>query len=358
MQHLFHIHSNINLIVAIGIVEQKVLNPKDVHFLLARGVDTDFEGINKHVLHDDLYYNPFHKKQLWKSFKRDNSVIVQLDQLINGCIDKDGFCYYAPHSRNAFYSIFASHHECKQVHYIEDGMDNYLSLEGLEKKYPTIVPIGHKVLDFAYRFVPFISSKRLRSYDDIYRSIGMQESVLFGIGKDTYQNQNHKSKNIQTIALNKIPYFERFSTDYRDIFVFDAVIEQKVVEQQYLDQLLHWFGKSHNSIDTLAIKFHPFQTPENREGILKLLGQYMNVATIADTVLMEVVFAREEDLQVYGMGSSLLTYACGLNPKTEVEVLYPHFHEQGGYTSSRLPIWEDCFRNDQRVKLLGRDLDY
>jgi|GEM_PF-4792105 len=358
MKHFFHIHSNINLIVAIALIEKKKLPKEDVVFFIARNIQTDYPGIKKVFISDEIYYTPFAKKRLALTLANDLRIIKMIDKMIKENCEKDDFTYYVPHSRNALYTIFLTHIHCVQVHYIEDGMDNYLSVDGLEKKFPHKVPKGHRLLDRFYGQFWFYKFDRLRSYDDIYRSIGRNESTLFGIGKNSYQNQANRGKKIEILDVAEVPFFDQFTVSDEAVFVFDAVEEQKVVPGEILDKLLHWFGRHYSDIQSIAIKFHPFQSNKNRARIIGIFEQYMEVSTLADSLLLECAFAKAKGLKVFGIGSSLLNYAYELNSTNSVEILYPYFLDEEQYESSRLPIWEDCFRDNTRISLAGRDFKY
>ena len=127
MKYIFHIHSNINLLASVLIVENEKIKRKDVLFLLARGVKTDFE-VNKEDIPAEVYYHSFNVLKELKTlqFLKNSKIVEKIDDLIKGFINGDDFIYYCPNSRGPLYRGFFSHDKCSGVNYIEYGMDAYL----------------------------------------------------------------------------------------------------------------------------------------------------------------------------------------------------------------------------------------
>ena len=352
MKYLFHIHSNINLLTAIGIIEKQSLDKESIVFFMNRGVKTDFE-VKTIEIPEHIYYHPFNTIKELKSFKffKNRSIIRQIDDIIEESSKGDDFVYFCPNSRVPIYRAFFSHRRCKEVNYIEDGMDAYLSKKELETKYPQRVPKHLLFLDAVFGIFPWFCSKRLKYVNtDFMGSLKDRKSVIYCINEKAYTNQTNTNKII--LDVGEISFFRDLSLDNDYIFVFDAVVEQKVIEKEDLNTFVEWFSGTYFKGDNIAIKFHPFQSEDSQQEIVGIFNKNnVEVEVISNKIIMEIIFAKRKELSIYGIGSSLLVYAAMFNDHN-VEVLFPYFENYIGVISPRLSTWNAMFLKSKNVELL------
>jgi len=352
MTYLFHIHSNINLLVAIGVVEKHNYPKKAVFFLLNRGVKTNFE-VNTIDVPEQLYYHPFNTIKELKGLKflKNKDIITQIDSIIQDTTLGSDFTYFCANSRVPFYRAFFSHRSCTQVHYLEDGMDAYLAVNELEKKYPKRVPRHLLAFDFIFNIFPWFYSKRLKYVDvDFMGNFKSKKSIVYCINENAYNNQSNTNKII--LSIDDISFFNTQQLKNDNIFVFDAVVEQQVVAEEDLKNFVQWFSRSYFKDKEISIKFHPFQSEIAQQQILEIISANgIQVELISNEIIMEVLFVKKKELTIYGIGSSLLVYGSMIN-NHRVKVLYPYFEKQLGFTSPRLGVWNALFLGNEKVELL------
>ncbi|NQX82437.1 MAG: hypothetical protein HRT66_10645 [Flavobacteriaceae bacterium] len=358
MKYIFHIHSNINLLASVLIVENEKIKRKDVLFLLARGVKTDFE-VNKEDIPAEVYYHSFNVLKELKTlqFLKNSKIVEKIDDLIKGFINGDDFIYYCPNSRGPLYRAFFSHDKCSGVNYIEDGMDAYLSREGLLNKFPKKVPAHIRLFDATLGILPVFCNKRLGYMKgELYSNIKKNNtSNIYSLSDKAFKNQINEN-----IEVLKIGYKSHYNYDYKwsNVFVFDAVVEQKVVKEKDFYSFVNWFCSTYyNDVnETLAIKFHPHQGETEISQILKIFEKNkIETKVISNDVSMEVVFMINKKTKVFGIGSSLLLYASLFGIK-DVHVLYPYFEIEKKYKSPRLIFWNDVFLKESNCKLLTKTI--
>lgn len=237
---------------------------------------------------------------------------------------------------------------------MEDGMDAYLPIKELEIKYPKKIPKHLLLLDFFFKFFPWFCSNRLR-----YLNIGFmgnfksKNSVVYCINKNAYDNQSNNNKVV--LKIDEISFFNKQNLKNNVLFVFDAVVEQKVIKEEDLNKFVEWFSKKHfMGGNSISIKFHPFQSKLTQEQIVKKIETNgIQVEVVSNEIIMEVLFVKKKRLVIYGIGSSLLVYGSMINDH-KVKVLYPYFEKQLGVLSPRLDTWNTMFLNNDRVELLER----
>ncbi|SFW56595.1 polysialyltransferase family glycosyltransferase [Cellulophaga fucicola] len=354
MKYLFHIHSNINLLVAIGIVEKCNYRKEDVFFLLNRGIKTSFL-VNTIDIPENIYYHPFNtiKKLKNLNFLKNKAILAEIDSIIKSATLGGEFIYFCANSRVPFYRAFFSHKKCSEVHYIEDGMDAYLPAKELESKYPKKIPKHLLVIDFFLKFLPWFCSNRLRYLNiDFMGNFKNKKSVVYCINKKAYDNQSNNNKVV--LNIDEISFFNKQNLKNDVLFVFDAVVEQKVIKEEDLNKFVDWFSEIYFKGKNISIKFHPFQSKLTQQQIVKKIeANGTHVEVISNDIIMEVLFVKKKQLIIYGIGSSLLVYGSMIN-NHKVKVLYPYFEKQLGVLSPRLNTWNTMFLNNDRVELLEK----
>ncbi|MDC6387795.1 polysialyltransferase family glycosyltransferase [Maribacter sp. PR1] len=355
MKYLFHIHSNINLLTATLIVENGNINKEKVVFILSRGVTTPL-AVKTVKLPKYIYYHPFNtlKKLPNLRFRANRKVLYEIDSIIEENID-DAFTYFCPNSRVPLYRAFFSHPKCVCVNYIEDGLDAYLSEQELLKKFPKQIPLHIKVLESAFKLFPVFCAKRLRYVPGGFLSnLKEEKSKIYCLSEKSYLNQENSNRILVGIGDDSLYNYSDIS--FNEIFVFDAVKNQNVVREKDLYHFVRWFSKEYFAFNEIAIKFHPFQDEKEIEEILAIFSELdIDVTVIGGQLSLEAVFIKRKDVNVYGIGSSLLIYAALFSVQS-VHVLFPYFEHRLNYISPRLSIWNDVFLGRKNIKLLDGTL--
>ncbi|MCK0144100.1 hypothetical protein MWU78_00380 [Arenibacter sp. F26102] len=354
MKYLFHIHSNINLLTAILSVEHRNINKNNVVFILARGIETDFK-VNKITLPEVVYYHSFNTLKSLPNlkFRKNKEVLSKIDGIIDKYVD-EAFTYFCPNSRVPVYRAFFSHPKCVSVNYIEDGMDAYLSKEELLKKFPVPIPFHQKIADYVFRFFPVFCANRLNYVSDRFLP-DLKDSVseIYCLSDKSFLGQDNGNRNILQIKANS--YYNDANIEFTNVFVFDAVKNQNVIKEKDLFNFVLWFCEDYFRLDAIAIKFHPFQDEKEIEEIIAIFNKNnITVKVIPSQLVLEAVFINNKQLNIFGIGSSLLVYAA-LFGIQNVHVLYPYFELAVNFKSPRLTIWNDIFLQRNDIILLNKE---
>ncbi|WP_185231151.1 polysialyltransferase family glycosyltransferase [Teredinibacter franksiae] len=344
MKHIFHIHSQINVLISMLIVEVKQLNVEDVLFVCFRGVEAPSSIKFTCILSNQIYLHPFNSpRNLYKlKFFENRKYIKVVDDVVDKFIGGEDFIYYAPHCRNPIYSVFISHEKCRQVHYIEDGGDAYLSEKALLKKFPNRIHWSHYCVKYIFRVFPSSMVERLPTYASMYSDIGIRKSICYGLDKISFRTSLSPNRKILRVP-ERFGKLVSYKVRAKNVFVFDALVEQNVVSIEMYAEFLDWFLSGRYKEKEIAIKFHPFQSNEFKRLVMERFGKFgLTVEILPQSVNMELLILFSKDLVVYGVGSSLLMYAL-LKSRENTHVLYPYFTERLGESCTRKHMWESMF---------------
>ncbi len=345
MKHIFHIHSQINLLIACCIISSRRIPKKDVLFTCFRGMKGVDELGTSLSLSDEIYYHPYNSpRNLFKfKFLKNKSLIGEVDTFISKFTNSDDFIYYVPHCKNPLYQVFISNCFCKQVHYIEDGGDAYLSKDELLNKFPNKLHWSHFFSRLFLKIIPCAMSSRLKPNANLYESIGIKQSTSFALTDNSFStglNENVRVVNISSDVQKK------FISDinYESMFLFDALVEQNVVQLEQFRTFMEWFVDSHSAIKSgISIKFHPAQKIKSKSIVFNVLKsrdiQYQEVSSETN---MEIFLLSNKNKDVYGVGSSLLKYSLMKNP-SQTFILFPFFTKLNDWGAVRKKVWIDLF---------------
>lgn len=346
MKHLFHIHSNINLICTLAIIEEKRIAEDDVILCVARGVNVSFLRYTVLSIPNIIYYHPFNAIRKLFKFKwlKNKDFIKVLDELVKYYTNSNPYIYYAPNSRSQIYKIFITNKKCCGVDYLEDGMDAYLQEEYYYRKYPlNIQPLKKIIQSKFFDKISIFKNKRLKEEDDPFKSYNNHKPMIYCISKNAY-----KFRENQTHVLSLVTISERFKStkslnDYDRIFILDAVVNQGVIPAKVFKQFFIDFLDTYDH-DNLKIKFHPFQEKNIKKWIIEtIMKKGLSVEIFDDEIPFELVLVQTKSLFIYGIGSSLLIYGKILG-NHNVFPLYPNFLHKYNYQSSRHEFWESSFK--------------
>ena len=345
MKHIFHIHSQINLLIACCVIASRNIPKKDVLFACFRGVRGFDELGTSLSLSDEVYYHPYNSpRNLFKfKFLKNKSLISEVDTVISNFTNGDDFIYYVPHCKNPLYQVFISNCFCKQVNYIEDGGDAYLSKEELLNKFPNKLHWSHFVSRLILKFIPCAMNSRLKPNVNLYEDIGSNQSTSFALTNNSFSTGLNENITVVNISSD---VQKRFISDihYESMFLFDALVEQNVIQLDQFRSFMEWFVDSHSAIKSgISIKFHPAQNSKSKNIVLNVLNsrniQYQEISSETN---MELFLLSNKNKNVYGVGSSLLKYSLMKNP-SQTFILFPFFTKSNDWGSIREKNWIDLF---------------
>lgn len=347
MKYIFHIHSQINVLVASLIVKHENYKREDVLFLCFREVFPPEELGNICIMLDKCYYHKYNSIRYFYKFHflRNNKQISYIDEIINTFIKKESFTYYVPHCKNPLYSVIINHNQCEQVHYIEDGADNYLSLNSLTVKFPLSIHWGHRLFSSVFKFIPAIHVDRIVQYTNLYTDIGKSISKCYTINEQGFQQGLNQNVRVLPLEQNIINLFQT-SINYLNAFVFDAVVEQKVMSEKTLFSFFLRFIKDNPNFinEGISIKFHPAQGDSSKSLIVDILKeQVVPFEILSPDVNFEVFLTSNNSIKIFGIGSSLLKYSKIYNPKLTYP-LYNHINREDILDRKRLVTWDNMFK--------------
>lgn len=347
MKHIFHIQSNINLVIAIAVIDLKKIKKEDVILSVCRNIDVSYLPFRKIEIDDNIYYHSYNRLRNLHDFKwRYNTKIIdKIDFLIKNAIHSNSFIFYCPNSRNFLHRVFITNKSCVGVEYIEDGMDAYLSEKLYYKKYP--YQLRWKQLMFQETIIKFFNVfcyKRLRQLKDPFKTFYNHEAIIYCISQKAFSYRNE----VQVLSLKRISnLFDSNITIAKDndnILILDAVVEQKVLTLELYEKLI-LFISSNLNCRSLKIKFHPYQDGNLKKWTMDTFKSNIDdVVEYNDDIPFELVLAIKSNMAIHGIGSSLLLYSSFIgNHKTHI--YYPLLKELFNFTSPRLPYWESAFEN-------------
>ena len=349
MKYVFHIHSSINSIVASAIVEGEGLNAEDVLFLCCRGVGSSFVDVKVVSVPDEIYNHPFcaPRELLSRKFLSAGSAVEFLDRVIEEFCAGDDFTYFVPHSKNPFYSVICTNRYCKEVHYIEDGVDAYLEWSSLKRRFPVRNHWSRYMVSQILRLIPAVKANRSKLGGYLYSSIGECASKKYGVTKMSFPGFS----NVEIVDGNILRNLQEYTILNSNFVVFDALVEQKVVSEAQYFAFIDWLARVLESYEKVSVKFHPAQKLELREEVLRRFSCVISeVEIVPDGISMELVLLSNSGLNVFGVGSSLLKYAS-LNGKHSVNAYYKYFEDVLGVSTPRTRLWKSIFSNNLDVNI-------
>jgi hypothetical protein len=345
VKHIFHIHSQINLLIACCVILNRKIPKENVLFICCRGVKGfDHIGTSVH-LPDDIYYHPYNSPRNILKFKflKNRFMINEVDSVIKEFTVNSSFIYYVPHCKNPLYQVFISNACCVQVHYIEDGGDAYLTKKELLNKFPNKLHWSHAISHFFLKFIPYAMASRLKAKANLYESIGTNQTITFGLTSNSFSTGLNESVSVVSISLD---VQQLFMTDinYGSVFLFDALVEQNVVLLDQFKSFFEWYIDSYKEIKGgISIKFHPAQNECSKKIVIDMLtSNSVPYQEISSETNMEMFLLSNKNVNVYGIGSSLLRYSLMKNP-AQTFILFPYFTKLNNWGATRKMIWIDLF---------------
>ena len=327
---------------SLGVISFKKINHKDVLFILFRdleiplSISNNFSIVrlpNEIVQFDYFYVRKLHKFN-WIKVKK---IIKVLDGFILEHTLGSEFQFYCQNSRHYYLNMISTHYNCIETFYVEESMDAHLSEEIFNLKYSLKLKWPYKIINIlCLFFLPKIISQRIILPYSVFEKRTLEKLYFFGLTNDSFKHYC-PNESIKVVDLVILP--ELKINDYKTyIICLSALDEQGVLDSKTTANIYKEFLNKENIKDKFYIKFHPFQSKENRDIFINTLHEFQ-FEVIPDNFILEKEFLNG-DINLISIASSLLIYAKKLNSKNNVFPLY--LFAKNKVSKKRFDIWDDA----------------
>lgn len=304
MKHVFIVHSNTAYLSALGTINLKQLNHKDIIIVTGRNQKC-------YMLDNDITL--FDLSHIYDFKLRQNSrarIIFQLQQL-RTFIDEninDTFVTYTPHLNYYFFQTFATHPNCKSIKFIQEGIIDFCKPENIKEKVNLrLLYINKYLLICTWAWC----SDRWNTYKKLK---GNKVDETFALSKNLFKSMPCIHSIIKWPHMN---IEQRFPND-ATFFVFESAVEQNTIELDIYIRACYKLIKKHAS-NMNYVKFHPYQSSIIKEKILNIFNEYnLAVSILPGDIPFELLLCRENKLKVCGFTTSLIFYASLLGHETHI----------------------------------------
>src|SRR6266496_1229351 len=324
MKHLFLVHTPITYLSSVSIISKLGLQREDAIIF--------FIQFDKAISSSDQYIsitlNEFYKKE--RSFKklynyfRYFNIPGRIDPIIDATINNEKFVAYVP-VLTFIHKLFITHPNCCAFNFIEEGLAHYYKEETLENLDPgyskdlwrsSISQNTKKVLNEMYLVLRGYNFK-LQGLPFSYSCYNSFEHVRFyGLTQDSFPLIDVRKKVIipfekKRFALQKPEY--NVNLDGKIVWIGDAsVLRHGFSASIYIKGIKDGcigFIKNRGEKE-IFIKFHRDEPVQLRTAIKKLFQENgISFQIIPDSVIMELLLFKAENVTLVGIYSSLLYYA-------------------------------------------------
>lgn len=309
MKHLFWINSHSTFLTAIGTINYLGLKDDEVVMVLVRNYRNSISKDNYVKLDMSWAYNI---SLIYNLFSY-NSIIHRIDNEIAKLVGNDNYILYAPSPGGVrILQILFTNSLCVGMNYLQEGALVFGKLFE-RRKQPLVYQVYDIFLALFYKHRLWSSHFSWTVPDFLINSKTTPET--FAISKDIFSKSGLKCNII------KWPKYDISGTEYEinedyPCFVFESSVEMKMVERDIYMELVKQLVLE-NAGSMSYVKFHPYQSGENKQIILGLFKK-MNKPYIELSMgfPFEIYLSSYSHLKVCGFNSSLLVYARQLGHQT------------------------------------------
>jgi hypothetical protein len=327
MRHVFLVHSPVTYLTAVAVIHSLGLSDRDAVIIFF-----EFEKITpKNNQYVAVSISEFYSKKtylkIYNYFKYFN-VIKRIDRLVNSITKNEKYTAYVPVLLFAGKALITNSN-CVAFNFIEEGLIDYYKEETLQsltvikarepwrsdflKNTKLVLREIYEVLrgyNFRLQALPFSYS----CYN------GFKNVFYYGFSKDSFPLVNEERRIIVPFEKNiftDIEQKQKFDLTDQTIWIGDgAVIQYGLNRELYLKGIKEGCVQylKQNSIQNIFIKFHRDEPQDLRETIKALfINNGINIQTIPDNVIMELLLFKSSNTTLIGVFSSLLYYAAIMN---------------------------------------------
>ena len=306
MKHIFYVHSHITFYCSLNAIKYLSLISEDCIFLCARNYKNPNYPTNRMLDISELHDR--YSTQLTKS--ESSQALKEVDQLIQSETNGECFHYYTSTLSHLLKEIIANHPKCKAVEIIEEGISSYMKApEYYQKRLYKYSWYHESWLEY---IKPLFGTRRRVRGNGAFNTEAFSNQYYFGFheGVFPYIDQNKIILNSQ-FPNEELKEFVNLSKE--NLFVFDAVlVEQKhlLTIDEFVTRLMRLIISIHHDEKKFYLKFHPSQTSDTRKKIKDMLVEIdYDIVEIPDHIPTEQLLRQADDVNVFGIFSTLLFYA-------------------------------------------------
>lgn len=291
MKHVFVIGSHSPYLTALGVIDHLKLDKKDILFIWGRNYQCIFHDaeIESYDL-SDLYVIYFRNNTL----KNIKDCIVKIDDFITDKIGTE-YVLYIPLLNFPFMQIWATNIFCRDIKFIQEGIIDFCS-----RKRESLINCFFNTF--------YLQSNRVWKADNWNTELRLKNKTIsetFAITDKLFQEIDCKHTIVKW-PICKLNYTLNPDSSF---FLFESAVEMKLVEKDiFIDSIKKMIRKYGRTIN--YIKFHPFQSEQNKETIKQLfIENGLEYSEMPNDIPFELVLASYKNLNIYGFTTSLVFFA-------------------------------------------------
>jgi hypothetical protein len=308
MKHIFYIHSHITYILSMSVLQSLELPHQDVLFLYGRGFKTtDTPPVRVRPLSPSE--NALGKLPSYGDLSvplRYLPAIRPLDIALQRFARDDCFTAYLPLTKSFLTQLIASHRKCSRICILEEGLLTYTG-NFLKIPWPGYDGSWIGRLKRTLKF-PFHLNRSV-----VYNTRLLKEPErVFVLFPDLMPLGRFPVERPRKLYVPPVP--EEFVCDGGILLVLGPIAEGGPVDASSFSRV--WDLVCSRMAHMLAnrvilIKFHPDQTPTDRQLVLETIAKNdVPAKVVPQDVSAEAIALRSPRLSVCGFHSSLLFYAA------------------------------------------------
>ncbi len=306
MKHLFYIHSCITYIVSVSVVAELNLRLDEVVFVYGRGfTHEEYSYIKSVRLPESLMIlgkisSRGAKLLMLRKFRE----ITTVDRLVTDLVQGDKYIAYLPLTKNYLMQLLATHPNCSDLVFIEEGMLTYTGKINID----TNITYGTGLRGKAARFITFLNHGNRSFY---YRPYTYSQPMPLYVLRDAV-DATGPALDVRVLRSVVVPPLDvGFKFDGGCILIIETVVEDGITSSENYLHALDAFITDYlkDESDTIWIRFRP-NHPVPGEVLNYLKNRSLEVKLLPDQICAESLFYHSRDLTVVGLSTSLLFYAA------------------------------------------------
>lgn len=305
MKYVFLVNSHTTFLTSIGVVNKLDIPSSDVIFFFHRNYENKFFDINKYrVANFDDLYTEFINTDISSIKSSIKTFIKKTDLFLNEHVN-DYFRLYTPHLGNLLYRAVYSNKKCTEVAFIQEGAVVF------KTAYENTIPLWKRCFRKMKDFVRYKTTRVWSGnfYEDGYLRHGQNKLLSYSVDNKIFQFLSSNNTLVEWPRINVDCNIEKGAM----IFILDGFVKNNMCESEiYLrnvKRLIKEYGHNNN-----YLKFHPNESPKERETIISYFHEAgLKSELLSDNVPFELIISSVPNLNIVGLGSSLLFFAKGLD---------------------------------------------
>lgn len=296
-------------------------------FLRDMRLPVHLERCNSFRLSDEIINYPFFVVKKLINFKwiKYRSIVTQIDQVIAQKLGQSKFNFYCQNRRHYFLNVIATNDNLNSLFFIEESMDAYLDYNDYNTKYTFKLKWPYVLVNSCLNiFLSEVKSKRIVLPDSPFENDTICTKSFYALTSSAFVSFVPRDQ-IQQVYPSIPSRLKRAGSNVK-VLAFGALAEQGVmlIDDVVAAYKSYLMGVSQEEI--VFIKFHPFQSENNKRIILAALEGWL-IEVLPDNLVLEAELL-VGNIHLISISSSLLLYAEKLSATNTVSILYRVFREK------------------------------